>query len=100
MAESKGALIAKTVQKHAGRAKEKVSTTKRHIHICNRFLQKACQSFIRSERICSFTNYLNFTLIAIYSIFLYDPINKCYHLNTLMHSLITLQAICFFHTRL
>lgn len=26
MAESKGALIAKTVQKHAGRAKEKVRT--------------------------------------------------------------------------
>lgn len=28
MAESKGALIAKTVQKHAGRAKEKVSQQK------------------------------------------------------------------------
>ena len=27
MAESKGALIAKTVQKHAGRAKEKVSVS-------------------------------------------------------------------------
>lgn len=34
MAESKGALIAKTVQKHAGRAKEKVSAAKRHTYIC------------------------------------------------------------------
>lgn len=100
MAESKGALIAKTVQKHAGRAKEKVSTTKRHIHICNRFLQKACQSFIRSERICSFTQHLNFTVIPIYFIFLYDPINKCYYLNILMYSLITLQGICFSYIRL
>lgn len=34
MAESKGALIAKTVQKHAGRAKEKVSAARSDTYIC------------------------------------------------------------------
>lgn len=60
MAESKGALIAKTVQKHAGRAKEKVSTTERHIFVCtyvrNRFPRRTCQSTEQFQQNCALIN--------------------------------------------
>lgn len=48
MAESKGALIAKTVQKHAGRAKEKVSA--RHRLYLSSSLSRTLVLFIPSNR--------------------------------------------------